>query len=440
MEKPNTNQTDNKVLCSDEIEASADLGQYLSDNDQILLPVVNLIEQSKLSLDELINQIGRLVIEGLLKASAAQLAGPKQQGKRNGGKPIQWHGTQAGSVSLSERKIKVNKPRLREKGKGGREVEIPLYRKLQNNRRLSERILEIMLCGVSTRKYQQVLPKAAKSAGIRKSSISRQFIYQSGEQLKKLCERPIDGDKILIVYIDGMVFGKHHMIAAIGVDQEGHKQVLGVSEGASENATVVKGLLVELQQRGLKANRKRLFVIDGSKALRSAIDEVYGIDNFVQRCRKHKIENVMGYLPDYLRDQVRSAMRAAYKLPFREGVARLKKQIEWLQREHPRAASSLLEGLEETFTVNRMDLAPSLQRVLCTTNIIESPNAGIRRTAGRVSRWESGEMVLRWAAAAFLHVEKRFNRLMGCSHLWMLKAALSDGAVSNNLAKNGEAA
>lgn len=439
MEEPNTNCTDNKVLSTAEIEASVNLGQYLSDHSQLLLPMLDLIEQAKVGLDELINETGRMVIEALLKASAVEVAGPKQQGKRKGSKSIQWYGTQSGRVSLAERKIRISKPRLRERGTGGREVEIPLYERLQNNQRLSERILEIMLSGVSTRKYESVLPEVAQTAGISKSSISRQFVYESGEQLKKLYERPIEGDNILIVYIDGLVFGKHHIIGVVGVDKNGNKQVLGVSEGASENAIVVKDMLLGLEQRGLKANRNRLFIIDGSKALRSGIDQVYGTNNPVQRCRNHKIENVCGYLPKYLKDQVRAAMKAAYKLPFREGMARLKKQVEWLEREYPKAASSLLEGLEETFTVNRLELAPALQRSLCTTNLIESHNSGIRRMSGRVSRWESGEKVLRWAAAAFLHLEKRYRKIMGSSYMWMLEAALSDG-VDSAVAKKDHAA
>src|SRR5207253_2417415 len=167
---------------------------------------------------------------------------------------------------------------------------------------------------------------------VSKSSVSREFIEQSAEELKKLSEREFKVEDILIIYIDGMVFGKHHMIAAIGVDKAGYKHVLGITEGATENAIVVKGLLEDLQKRGITAYRKRLFVIDGSKALRSAINQVYGEDNPVQRCRKHKMTNVCEYLPKGgLKESVLATMKAAYKLPYKEGIARLKKQAEWLE-------------------------------------------------------------------------------------------------------------
>jgi transposase-like protein len=208
------------------------------------------------------------------------------------------------------------------------------------------------------------------------------------------------------------------------VDGEGRKQVLGLAEGASENQVLVRGLMEDLVRRGVKADRKYLFVIDGSKALRAAIDAVFGSRNPVQRCRHHKIENVMGYLPEHLKDQVKAAMRGAFRLSAREGMARLEKQAEWLEREYPSAAASLREGLEEMFTVNRLGLPASLARCLVTTNLIESPYSGVRLRTRRVCRWRDGKMVLRWAAAALLMTEQSFRKIMGYRDLWMLKAAL----------------
>ena len=169
---------------------------------------------------------------------------------------------------------------------------------------------------------------------------------------------------------------------------------------------------------------KRLFVIDGSKALRKAIDAVYGSDNPVQRCRNHKIKNVVDHLPNDLRDQAKAAMRAALKLPEEDGMKRLQTLASWFDCEHPGAAASLREGLEEMFTINRLNLPPSLRRSLATTNIIESPNSGVRMKTRRVSNWQGGSMVLRWAASGFLATEKNFRRLMGYGDLWILAAAL----------------
>jgi putative transposase len=179
-------------------------------------------------------------------------------------------------------------------------------------------------------------------------------------------------------------------------------------------------------ERGVDPRRRYLFVIDGSKALRSAINRVFRSGSPVQRCRHHKIKNVCVKLPDDLADQVKSVMKAAYNLPWQEGMARLKKQAEWLETHYPGAATSLREGLEETFTINRLELSPALRRCLGTTNIIESPHAGVRLRTNRVSRWRDGKMALRWVAAAFLATEKNFRRIQGYRDLWMLKAKLEN--------------
>jgi len=239
-----------------------------------------------------------------------------------------------------------------------------------------------------------------------------------------LCERRLDDLVLLVLYLDGVIFGEHHVLVALGVDVEGRKHVLGLAEGASENQVVARDVLEDLVRRGVKPDRKYLFVIDGSKALRAAIDAVFGTENPVQRCRQHKLENVTGYLPEELKDQVKAAMRAGFRLPAKEGMAKLEKQAQWLEHEYPSAAASLREGLAEMFTVNRLELSPRLARCLCSTNVIESPHSGVRRRTRRVCRWRDGKMVLRWAAAALLMTESNFRRIMGYRDLWMLAAAL----------------
>ena len=194
----------------------------------------------------------------------------------------------------------------------------------------------------------------------------------------------------------------------------------------------------------MKPDRKRLFVIDGGKALRAAIDAVYGKDNPVQRCRTHKLRNVLGYLPKEMQGQVAAAMRAAWKLEPKEGMARLRTQIEWLERTYPKAAASLREGLEETFTINHLGLSPRLRKCLGTTNIIESSLSGVEGRTGRVTRWRSGEMALRWAGAGALETEKNFRKIIGHEDLWMLKAVLDEGRPLSekpqNLVDNGRLA
>jgi len=244
--------------------------------------------------------------------------------------------------------------------------------------------------------------------------------------LEALLSRRFDDLKLLIIYMDGVVFGEHTMIGAVGVDAEGRKHVLGIREGATENATVVAELLEDIVARGVDPKQKRLFIIDGSKALRAAINAVFGAHQPVQRCRAHKLRNVLDHLPEEQKNQVKSLMRAAWKMEAKAGMARIRKLAEWLEREYPSAAASLLEGLEECFTINRLGVPPSLQRCLATTNIIESPHAGVRIRTRRVTNWQNGSMARRWMASAFLRTEKNFRRIMGYRELWTLEAILNE--------------
>ena len=397
--------------------------EFVVRNGQALLPMVELIEEAQVAVDEFIDVLGRASLEAVLELSASGVAGPRHQGKAGG--EVRRHGHQPGTVCLSTQKVRVKKPRLRKKGGGqGAEVEVPAYEAMQSDSSLSEKLSSILMRGVSTRNYEAVIPEMVDTCGVSKSSVSREFIAASAEQLRGLCERRFDDRDLLVIYVDGVQFGGHHVIVAVGVDTDGKKHVLGLVEGAAENAVVVKQLLEDLVERGVDPSRRRLFVIDGSKALRTAVDAVFGSDNPVQRCRNHKVENVVSHLPEELKDQMKSVMKAAYKLDADEGMAKLKQQARWLQSEYPSAAASLLEGLDETFTINRLGLPPKLRRCLATTNIVESPTSGVRLRTRRVTNWKNGSMVLRWAAAAYLETEKSFRKIIGYQELWMLKAAL----------------
>ena len=395
------------------------LAEFFSHNGQGLLPMVDLIEQSRLAVDELIDVTGRATIEAVLQLSAEQVAGPRTPGQRRTG-PL-WHGRQAGRVCLKERKLGVSKPRLRHKSGG--EVAIPAYEAMQENG-MSARMLDVLMRGISTRQYAEVLPEMASTCGVSKSNVSREAAEASAEALQELLERRFDGIDLLVIYIDGMQFGEHHIISAVGVDRSGQKHVLGMQQGATENAAAVEDLLEQLVARGVDAKEKRLFVIDGAKALRAAINKVFGPQHPVQRCRNHKIRNVCDRLPEEQKDQVKAAMRASYKLEAKEGMARLRKLADWLEQESPAAANSLREGLEECFTINRLGISPSLHRCLATTNVIESPQSGVRMRTRRVCRWRDAAMLERWAAASFLATEKNFRRIIGWKDLWQLEAIL----------------
>jgi transposase-like protein len=420
---------------------SRQLAQVLAQNGQLLLPMLDLIENAQAAIDDLIDVMGRATIEAVLLMSARQLAGPKQQGKTSD-REVVYHGTQTGRVALKERQLRVTKPRLRKKaprpGEPG-EVEVPAYAALHKDARLADRMLEILIDGVSTRRYEQVLPAMAETVGVSKSQVSRETIEAGERLLKALAEAKLADLKLLAIWIDGLQLGGHHVICAVGVDDQGTKHVLGLREGATENAEVAKGLLQDLVARGLDPTRRRLFVIDGAKALRTAIDAVFGGETPVQRCRNHKVRNVVGHLPKDQHDQARSTLKAAFKLDAKEGMAKIEQYATWLERDHPNAAASLREGLEELFTINRLGLPSKLRRCLGTTNIIDNGHSAARDRMRRVKRWQSGAMALRWTAAAFDAASKGFRRIMGYEHLWMLKAALDEPVRDRSLVQQAVA-
>ena len=415
---------------------SKDLACFLAKDGQLLLPLLELVEQAQCAIDDLIDVMGRATIEAVLQMSAEQLAGPRQQGK-SADREIVYHGTQKGRVSLKERQLRVDKPRLRKRvrtpGESG-EVDIPAYTALGKDGRLADRMLQIMMAGVSTRRYAEVLPEMAEQVGISKSQVSREFIEAGERLLKDLAERTFSETDLLVIYVDGVQFGPYHVICAVGVDATGQKHVLGFREGATENAEVAKALLEDLVSRGVSPSRKRLFVIDGSQALRKAIDQVFGNDNPVQRCRNHKIRNVLGHLPKEQHEQARLTLKAAFKLDADDGIAKIEQYASWLERDWPSAAGSLREGLSELFTINRLGLPSILRRCLGTTNLIDNSHSALRERTRRVKRWTSGSMALRWAAAAFDAASKNFRRIMGHQHLWMLKAALDEQQRDHQLA------
>jgi transposase-like protein len=363
------------------------LAEFLARNGQQILPMVEMVTQSRMAIDDLVDVPGRATIETVLRLSAEQVAGPPQQGRRRDGEVI-WHGQQEGRVYLKERKLTVHRPRLRQKGGGGDgEVAVPAYEAMQDRAGTGSRMLEILLAGVSTRRYGAVIPKMADTVGVSKSSVSRAVVQASEAQLEKLLNRRFDEVDLLLIYIDGMHFGEQCVIGAVGVDAQGHKHVPGIQEGATENAAAAKDLLQDLVDRGVKPERRRLFVIDGSKALRGAINAVFGSASLGQRCRQHKLRNVAEQLPKDQQAQPKSLMRAAWRLDATVGMAKLEKLAQWLQREHPDAADSLREGMEECFTINRRDVPASLHRCLASTNLIENPHSGVRRRTRRVCRW-----------------------------------------------------
>jgi putative transposase len=392
--------------------------------DPAIGPMVEMLTQSRATLNELLHEVGRSVLEMVMEVSAAEVAGAMHQGV-NRKATILRHGYQDTTIALGDRKVRVKKPRLRRRGGGaGAEVAVPAHMAMLGDAEMGNQILTTMMRGVSTRNYKAILPRAATAVGINKSAVSRQYIQACAKRCQEFMERRLDDANLLVIYIDGMVFGNHHVIAAIGVDEAGQKHFLGLRQGASENAAAAKGLLEMLIEKGLDPFGRYLFVIDGSKALRSAISAVFGSDALVQRCRVHKVRNVVDHLPKNRRDGARIALRDAFSESAEDGLESLEKLAKSYESDYPSAAASIREGLEEMFTVDRLGITGRLRRYLVSTNIIESPNAGVRTRTRRVGRWQNGAMVVRWVTVAFLETEVRFQRIGGCADLATLKQTL----------------
>ena len=388
-------------------------------NPEAALPLLSMIGQAQLSIDDLLGQLSRQFIEQLLVLSAQTVAGTKHKGRHAG--EVRWHGAQAGVVAVGQSKLHVKRPRLRS---SSGEVAVPAYAALATDADLSRRIADILVCNVSTRKYARVVHRCADELGISKSAVSRQFVKESSQALAKLMSRSFAEVDLVAIYADGIIVAKHHIIAAVGVDAQGNKHVLGLASGSSENAKVVKDLLGTLADRGVDLNQPRLWVIDGSKALRSAIEQCCGEAARVQRCRIHKIRNVTERLPKDKTQQVRWVMTQAFKLDVTKGKSKLKELAKQLKAQHPDAAASVLEGLDEMFTVTELGITGELARCLVTTNVIESPNSVVRRVSGRVTNYKNADMALRWTAAGFLEAEKSFRKLRGFAQLKTLINAL----------------
>ena len=332
----------------------------------------------------------------------------------------------ASSLVLGGRRVAVSRPRAR--SVEGRELKLPSWREWSARDPLEERALEQMVLGVSTRRYArslEPLPEAVVVRGIRKSAVSERFVYGTERKLAELMSRRLGGLALVALMIDGVHFGEHLVLAAVGVDERGDKPVLGLREGATENTAAVRALLADLAERGLDTNRSLLIVIDGAKALHKAVVEVFGAPALIQRCREHKKRNVTDALPERLRGTVRGAMHQAYATRDAGRARRLLAgRARRLEHQHPGAAASLREGLEETLTAMRLGLPENLERVLSSTNLIENLFSRVRAIGRRVKHWQNGTMVLRWTAAGVLEAERGFRKVTGYRALPTLVAAL----------------
>ena len=376
------------------------------------------------SLWDLVVESGMQVLSKLLEDDRTRLCGAKNKPQPD--RRAYRHGQCPGEVVLGGRKVTISRPRVR--SVEGTELELPTWSRIADADPLQRRVVEQMVLGVSTRNYPrslEPLEEPLDSHGISKSSVSRHFVTRTAGQVEQFLSRPLDELDLPVVMVDGKNFGDHVILIALGIDRQGRKHVLGVVEGTTESEQVCRSLLRGLVGRGLVVERARLFVLDGSKGLRSAVRSVFGQWALVQRCQVHKSKNVVEHLPESKRVWVRAAIRKAYQSSSKDKARRrLLELAAQLTNEHPNAAASLREGLDETLTVIELGLSGWLAKTLRSTNPIESVNDTLQRVARNVKRWRGGMMALRWCVSGCIEAERSFRRIKGYHNMPELLTAL----------------
>ena len=366
-------------------------------------------------------------IEQMLCEDAQQLAGPRHsRGERVGHR---WGATK-GKLGFHGGKVVVGRPRVRSEGQ---EVALPTWKAAQAEDWLGRWAMNLMLINVSTRKLKRAvrLPEgdlpAVMGDGTSKSAASRRFVALSAERMAEWMASDLSKLDLLVIQIDGLHVGNDLvLVAALGIDSEGHKHPLGLIEGATENATVVQALIDNLIERGVDPTICRLFIVDGAKALTKVIRSTFGRHTPIQRCQVHKARNVVDRLPKRLHASARKALRQAWQFDDADKAERLLRNLaRRLEQEAPGVAASILEGLDEILTVNRLGLPAQLRRSLACTNSIENVMGTVRRVCRNVKRWRNAAMALRWTAAGMLEAAKGFRRLKAHKQLPILRAALA---------------
>jgi transposase-like protein len=387
------------------------------------LPLVDLLVDTQDELFDLAVRSGLKVLETMLEEDRTALCG--QRYAHDAGRTASRAGTVASEVVLGGRKVAIRRPRVRA---DGREVPLPTFRAMAQTDPLDRRVVEQMLVGVATRRYArslEPLPAPVRSRGTSKSAVSRRFVAKTRAQLAAWQSAPLDRLDLVALFLDGVHVGDHCLVVALGVAADGQKHALGLWDGSTENATVCQGLLADLQSRGLRTDRSLLVILDGSKALRKAVDAMWGPAALVQRCQVHKMRNVLEYLGERQRPWAQAVLRRAYHSPDAKTAQRLLLDLaRRLESEHPSAAASVREGLDETLTVLTLSLSSRLRRSLATTNTAESLISRTRHVKRNVKRWRGGHMMLRWVAAGVLEAAHGFRRLKGYADMPTLVAAL----------------
>jgi putative transposase len=386
------------------------------------LPLVDLLVDTRAELMELAVASGLQVLTTMLEDDRTAICGPRYAHRAE--REASRAGTVPSEVTLGGRKVAIRRPRVR---RNGAEVPLPTFQVMAEDP-LNRRIVEQMLVGVATRQYArslEPLPATMTTRGTSKSAVSRRFVAKTRAQLEPWQSQPLDGLDLVGLLLDGVHVGEHCLIVALGIAADGEKHALGLWEGSTENATLCQSLLANLQSRGLRTDRSLLVILDGSKALRKAVRDLFGEVALVQRCQVHKLRNVLDHLPARQRTWAKAILQRAYRSTDIATARRLLLDLaRRLETDHPSAAESVREGLDETLTVLGLNLPDTLRRSLTTTNAAESLISRTRHVKRNVKRWRGGQMVVRWVAAGVLEAVKGFRRLKGHKAMPQLVAAL----------------
>ena len=405
--------------------AAQQFEQWAKDNPvpiQLTFPTAGIAELAQHSLGDLVRSVGKIFIETVMESEVASLVGIRSQ--PNADRDAYRWGTETGYCVIDGQKIPIDRPHVRNR-RNNREIPLGSYELFQRASLMEETVWQKIMYGLTMRSYKEVVQQFAEAYGLEKSATCEHFVEASRAKLKELMTRSLAHVPLSVILIDGTIFKGQHMIVAVGVDRLGNKIVLGMEQGGSENTRVAQGLLSQLSERGVDFNEPRLYLLDGSKALRTAVISFAGDAAFIQRCQVHKIRNVVEYLPEAQRPGVKFRMRAAYlQAEAVDAKNALYKLHDELMEINPSAAGSLAEGLEETLTVTELRLTPRLRQTLSSTNAIESSFSVVGKICTQVKRWQGSDHRLRWVASALLFAESRWNKLHGYRHMPVLVNAL----------------
>lgn len=399
---------------------------------QMVLPLAGIVGLLQEGVGNLMREAGLLLMMGVMEEEVRHVVGERHVQNRDR-QANRW-GKERGYCVIDGQKVPIARTRVRDQANG--EVKLGSYELFQRSGPLQAAVWDKMMRGLSTRNYGPVVKDFAKAYGVEKSAVSENFIEASREKLKELMQRPLDELRLCAVLIDGTPFKDRQMIVALGIGCDGRKMVLGLREGATENAAVVNSLLSELLERGLDFSTPRLYILDGGKALAAAVKRHAGDAGFIQRCQVHKKRNVTDHLPEEYRADVKRKLQNAYAMVEYEAA---KKALENLHRElmhiNPSAARSLAEGMEETLTVHKLRIPQQLRKTLSSTNVIESAFSIVETVCRNVKRWRDGDHIERWVASGLMVAERQFRKVIGYREIPMLLTSMTTAVSKKSVAK-----